>query len=397
MSGFTQGELAERIHKLQNMLCGKGIDLAILSQNTDIYYYTGSVQPLYLMVPASGEPVILARKAITRISEEVPQITLEAFSGTKDLVDIVGRHKLVGAKQIGFTLDTMPYASVARLLRIFPGTEIVDISWDLRMLRVSKSEAEIAIQKRAGEILARVPEEAIANFHPGMTELEMSAAIENYFRLNGHTSLVRSRREGVEMSGFGVLSAGINSLAGTKFEGICAGKGVSAAVPYGASFDPIAEDAPVVLDYAFNLDGYHVDQTRMFTWGQPSDKIMKAYDAMLRVQGSAVDALKPGVTWESVYRDAVSLAAEFGYAEVFMGIGTEQVRFIGHGVGLELDEPPFLAPKMSYPLEEGMVLAVEPKVALPGVGVVGIEDTYVIRRDGAERITTCPKDFIIVG
>ena len=105
--------------------------------------------------------------------------------------------------------------------------------------------------------------------------------------------------------------------------------------------------------------------------------------------------MKPGAVWENIYNLAVEMASEAGFADTFMGSGTERVRFVGHGVGLELDEPPYLAFGMKYELQEGMVIAVEPKVALPGIGIVGIEDTVVVRESGVEPMTFASKDFIV--
>jgi Xaa-Pro aminopeptidase len=117
---------------------------------------------------------------------------------------------------------------------------------------------------------------------------------------------------------------------------------------------------------------------------------------MLKVEEAAFSDLQPGRPWSTVYETALQMAVTLGYEAEFMGLGAEKVRFIGHGVGLELDEPPFLAPKMNFPLETGMVVAIEPKVSLAGIGVIGVEDTVVIRENRIDIITTCPKDFIII-
>ncbi len=390
-----QTEIAERIKKIQQHLTHNKIDLAILSQNADIYYYTGSIQPLYVLVPASGEPLMLARKAIQRILDEAPHFELVTFNNTKDLAEIVRRHGWTSFGRIGMVLDAIPYASAVRLQRLFEKSELVDISWDVRTARMIKSKTEVEIQARAGQIMARIPEIICDGFRPGMTELQLSAVIEKYFRLNGHGAIVRCRWKEMEMGGFGVCAGGQNTLSNTKFDSVCVGHGLSAAIPCGAGCDPIGKGTPVVIDYAFVLDGYHVDQTRMFCWGQPSKKITDAYQAMVKIEQTIIDLLTPGRDWEEVYSAAVKLAAELGYSNEFMGLGTEKVKFVGHGVGLELDEPPFLAPKMKDSLAEGMVLAVEPKVALQGIGVVGIEDTLLIGAAGAKHLTTCPNDLII--
>lgn len=394
MPVFTLTEYRERINRLQEVLRSKEIDLAIINQNSDLYYYTGSVQPLYLVLSPHEAGVVLARKAIQRIQGEVVHLQVEAFNNSKDLLAILSRRGWNQAKRIGFALDQISYASVQRWRQLIPGAEVADLSWELRSLRLVKSEAEIRIQAKAGEIMAGLPEVVKSGFRPGMSELELSAVIEKYLREMGHTGLVRCRREGIEM-GLGVCSAGLNSLTGTKFDGVCAGIGTSAAVSFGAGWEPIPRGAPVTLDYAFNLDGYHVDQTRMFCWGEPAAEVVAAYQRMIAIEESILEVLKPGAAWEEAYRKAEQLAAEYGYSAEFMGLGAEKVRFVGHGIGLELDEPPFIAPKMEQLLEENMVIAIEPKVALAGVGVVGIEDTVVVKQNGPELLTPCSKDMIV--
>lgn len=395
MAEFTRTEYMMRISKLQDILIEKNIQLAILNRNTDLYYYTGSILPLYLMVPADGEPFMLSRKALQRIQEEVPHVKLKAFNTTHDLKLMVAGHGISQIKRIGFTLDSTAYATVSRWQQLFGEVEILDLSWEIRLLRMVKSQAEIAVLAKAGKIMEEMPRLLKNTFKPGITELELSAAIENFLRIHGHGALVRCRAEGVEMI-YGVCSGGVNALAGNKFSGVCAGTGITTAVPYGAGNTTIYKGEPVVLDYAFNLEGYHLDQTRMFSWGEPSEQITKAYRAMIQVEQAVMEDLKPGRLWCEIYFNAIKLAAELGYEKEFMGLGAEKVRFIGHGVGLELDEPPFLAPKMDYRLNEGMVIAIEPKVALSDIGVVGIEDTVVVRAEQPEFLTTVSREFFIL-
>lgn len=396
MGDFAPEEFSERLQRLQSLLAGEGADLALVTENADLYYFTGSVQPAYLAVPAAGAPVLLARKALARIAEEAGALALEAFTGTRDLQAALQRHGLAGARRLGLTLDTLSYASVLRLQRLFPGAEPVDLSWGIRMLRAVHSPAEIALQARAGAVMGGIPDLLRAAFRPGMTELELSAEIERYLRRHEHGALLRVRREGGELAASGACTAGANALAGSKFDSVCVGKGLSPAVPYGATADTIAPGAPVMIDFGMNLRGYTVDQTRMFSWGAPAAEVTAAYEAMVQIEQAALAGLVPGRPWQALYGEAVALAARLGYAESFMGLGPEKVRFLGHGVGLELDEPPFLAPGMEFPLAEGMVVAVEPKVALPGVGVVGIEDTVVVRAGSPEVLTTAGREWITV-
>ena len=350
-----------------------------------------------MVIPAAGDAFALARKGMTRIRSEIQHIDVAAFTSGKDLSEIFGNRGLSNSRRVGLTLDRLSYLSAMRLMKIFSLGVPEDISWDVRMLRAVKSESEIALQKKAAQIMAKVPQIVRQALVDGITELELSAVLESYFRLNGHSVIVPSRREGVDALAFGACSSGKNSLAGTKFEGVCAGIGLSSGTPYGASTDVIKKGTPIIIDFAFNFDGYIIDQTRMASIGAPDFEVLRAYDTMLEIESAIFDAMKPATMWEDIYNLAVDMANEAGYADIFMGSGTEQVKFVGHGVGLELDEPPFIASGMKYELRTGMVVAVEPKVALPGIGIVGIEDTVVVLESGVEAITVAPKEFIVAG
>lgn len=391
---FSTIEFEQRINRLCSILKEKDIDAAVLNQSTDLFYYTGSVLPLYCVISSAGDTFILARKSSARIENEVPHITFEFFNGSKDLQNIWNSHSLQNVKTLGFNLDETSYSVVNRMKQLTNNAQIADISWELRCLRMVKSEDEIAIQQRAGTIIARITDVIHDKFIPGMTELELSAHIEHFLRANGNGVIV-SKQEGLVLAP-GVCSAGLNTLAGNKFDGICSGAGISPALPFGASLDVIPSKTPILFDFGFVLDGYHVDMTRMASHDEPAQAVIEAYKAMLEIEKVCVAALIPGASWESVYQIAVNLSDKFGFTDEFMGIGREKVRFVGHGVGLQLDEPPFFAPKMHQTIEENMVVAIEPKVSLPGIGVVGIENTYLIRKSGALLITPAEHEFIIL-
>ena len=226
-----------------------------------------------------------------------------------------------------------------------------------------------------------------------MTELELSAHLEFYFRtqeLGGNTS----RQIGVDF-GYGIASSGLNSLTSSRFDGICSGLGLNPAFPFGGNRSAIQKGDPVVLDYGVTYFGYHIDQTRMFSYGKPHPKALDAYQAMVEIEEAVIAGMKPGKPWKACYEEALELAKKLGYEENFMGTGLDQVRFVGHGVGLELDEPPYIAAKMDSLLETGMTIAIEPKVALPGIGVVGIEDTVLMTETGTEMMTKAEREFSV--
>ncbi|MBN1523999.1 MAG: aminopeptidase P family protein [Spirochaetales bacterium] len=391
-ANFTEQEFRERLGKLRAVLKERQIDLAVLNAAVDLFYYTGSVLPLYLVVPLKKDPFLLARKASGQIRLQVFHIPLEEFSNSRDLTRIFASPGGT-PEHIGFNFEASSFATVTRIMGFFDGGKPVDISMDLKYLRMCKSNAEISIQAEAGKIIAGFPGIAKKNFQPGMSELELSLKLEEYFRLHGN-EVINTKQEGLPIA-YGVCSAGKNSLTGSKFDGICSGRGVSLSMPFGASRDIIEENVPVIMDYAFILNGYHMDMTRMASRGTVSNEVLSAYHAMCEIEDAIIKNLFPGTPWQEIYELSENYAADLGFADIFMGTGSEKVRFVGHGVGLQLDEPPYLAPKNEQLLQANMTIAVEPKVAIPGVGVVGIEDTFLVTDSGARCLTECSREWMV--
>jgi Xaa-Pro aminopeptidase len=393
MTLFPADEFLARIGTLQKYLKEQRIDAAVFNHPTDLLYYAGSAIPLYCVVPAEGPAFLLARKGSLRITGESSH-ELEMFANSRDLSAIMTRHGLGRSVRTGFALDVSSYASVERISKVMGSPAVADISGAVRALRMVKSAAEIEVMRKAGSIAARIPEIVREQYHEGITELELSAHIEFYLRKNGGGTIY-SRQEGLLLTP-GVLAAGVRSLSPNKFDGICAGTGVSPALPFGGSDEVIPANTPVICDYGFVLNGYHVDITRMFSIGEPPAEALKAHEAMCAVQNRIFAAMKPGVSCEDLWALAERAAEELGFGGQFMGVGSEKVRFVGHGLGVFLDEPPFVAPKMKDRLEADMVLAIEPKVSLPGIGVVGIENTVRVTEKGIELLTACSDEFYIL-
>jgi Xaa-Pro aminopeptidase len=154
---------------------------------------------------------------------------------------------------------------------------------------------------------------------------------------------------------------------------------------------------PVLLDWTGVFDGYVVDMTRIAVIGDLAPELERAFEVALSIQGEVAGALRPGATGEELWERARALAEEAGLADRFMGPRGDQARFVGHGVGLELDELPVLAPGHEDPLVENQVVAIEPKFVFPGEGAVGIENTWLVTRRGGEKLTgSLPDDLLRV-
>jgi Xaa-Pro aminopeptidase len=229
----------------------------------------------------------------------------------------------------------------------------------------------------------------------GITEIELAGKIEAVARAAGHQGLARFRLWNNEMF-YGHLMAGKSAVQPSYLSSPTGGPGLSPAFSQGSGRHKIQRGEPVLFDYVFVSEGYMVDQTRIFSIGKLPDKLMRAHDAMLEIQTAVAHAARPGVTGGEIFHLASEMAARFGYAENFGGLGKDRITFVGHGVGLELDEYPFLAKGHAMPFEAGMVIAVEPKVTFARLGTVGIENTFVVTEGGARRITRGKDDIVIV-
>ncbi len=228
-----------------------------------------------------------------------------------------------------------------------------------------------------------------------MTELELAAEVEAEARRHGHQGIIRTRRFNLDCF-YGHLLSGESGAVPSFLDAPTGGTGLSAAFGNGPGTRQIQPHEPIMLDYVGALDGYHSDQTRMFSLGALPEDLVKGYQACLVILEEVMIALRPGVKASDVFARAAILAEQLGCAERFMNTGAAQVSFVGHGVGVELDEIPYLAAGSNLTIEAGMTLAVEPKIVFPGRGIVGVEDTILVTTSNPECLTFTPRELVIL-
>lgn len=386
MPSAPHDELARRIGALQHHLVSNQLDAALIAQNIDLFYFTGSMQSGMLIVPAAGQAIYAVRRVLERARRDSPLEQIVPFEHFRDLPALVRSAAGGSARRMGLELDVVPVLIRDRIAAVFPNAEWADVSPAIRILRSVKSPFELEKIRAAARLAAQMLETAVGTLREGMTELELAGRIEAAARRGGHQGLVHMRGWNQEVF-FGTLASG-EAGALQSFPDIpLAGEGPSAASPIGAGRRRIVAGEPVILDYVAALDGYLCDQTRTLAIGALPEKLARAHDAAVAILTDTAAAIRPGVTPQALYRRARERAEALGYAETFMGHGSLQARYIGHGVGLELDEWPVLAEGWPQPLAPGQVFCVEPKIVFPGEGAVGIEDQFVVTADGAERLT----------
>ena len=381
-------EAEGRIGRLQAALRKQALDAALVVQNADLYYFSGSVQQAQLYVPAEGEATLFVRRTVERAIAESP-LAVVPLPGIKHLPALVIERYGALPARVGLELDVLPVNAFRRYEKLLPAAAFADISPAIVALRAVKSAFEIELIGAAAAVADTVCGRIPQILRAGLTEAEFAGKVEAEARALGHQGIIRMRAFNGEMF-YGQLLTGVSGTVPTGLDTPLGGTGLSPAVAQGVSFKRIARDEPVVFDFVPVVNGYTADFTRMFVVGKLAAELQRAFAVALHIEHEVAAMAKPGVVCRALYDAALAIAADEGLAAEFMGHGPGQVRFIGHGVGLELDELPVLSAN-DLALAEGMVFALEPKFVLPGLGAIGIENTFCVRSDGIVALTTSPE------
>jgi len=387
-------ELRSRQAGLQGALAAAGLDGALVVEKTDLFYYSGTSQQGYLYMPVAGEPLLMVFKDYERARAESLLADVIAVNGTSELAVSIGERYPVPAR-LGMELDVLPVNLFRQYEKIFSGAQIVDISLAIRLQRAVKSPHEVTKLRAAAEGSDRVAVKAKELIREGITEVALAGELEAYARSLGHQGLVRMRMFGNELY-WGHLLSGPAAADPSYLASPTGGPGVSAVIGQGASRKKISRNEPILLDYVFALDGYLSDHARIFSLGPLPDELVAAHAAMLDIQEAMKTACVPGAVTGDLYEMMVALAVKKGYGGNFMGATEKRIRFTGHGVGLELDEFPFIAKGQKLELAAGMVIAMEPKVIFPGRGVVGIENCLLVTEKGLETLGSYPDGITVL-
>ena len=280
----------------------------------------------------------------------------------------------------------LPANHYFRYQKILDGFNTVDVSPLIRRVRAVKSAYEVAQLREAAALGQSIFTYAAEIIREGMSEIELASSLEAFARARGHQGAVRMRGFNQELF-YGHIMAGESAAAPTFFDGPTGGSGLNPSLPQGAGLNRIRRHQPILIDFVSIVNGYMADQTRVFSMGSLPPELDHAFHTALQIKQALMEMGRPGISGSKLYQAAVDLARQAGLEEHFMGY-EEKVSFVGHGVGLELDELPVIARNVELPLEEGMVFALEPKFIFPDLGVAGIEDTFLVQPHGLESLTS---------
>jgi len=387
-------ELQRRVAALRNALGRAKLDAALIVQRADLFYFAGTGQDAHLLVPTEGEPCLMVRKSIERATVDS---TLERILEIKNLSELKQIIRSVSGghlRSIGMELDVLPVNNYRQYQRLFPEVEIRDASPLIREIRIIKSPYELDLIREAARINDAMFGYVRSVLRAGMTEMEFSGLIEAFVRARGHQGICRTRAFNQEIF-YGHIMSGISLAIPTCSLGPTGGVGPNPSYPQGAGMKVIGRNEPIQVDYLCVKNGYMVDQARTFFLEEVPKQFRKIHEIALRIQNTVAARGMPGMRADQLHQIAVRMADEAGLGSGFMGY-PDSVPFVGHGIGIEVDELPVLGKNSPHVLREGMVVALEPKFVIPWEGVAGIENTFVVTPTGLEKLTLFDDEIQVI-
>jgi Xaa-Pro aminopeptidase len=365
-------------------------NVAFIMNKLNVYYFTGTQQNGIFVVPKDGDAVFFVRRSFYRAEIESEFDGLVKIKSFRDIPPVLGE---VG-KSVHIEKEFVPLAHFERVNKYFGFESVNSCDLAISATRAVKTDYELGIIKQCGKLHEKVMRTFIPSvISGGMSEKELGSEILKYMLDNGHHAVSRIGMFNTELF-LGQICFGENSMYYNTFDGPGGLKGLSPAVPlFGNDERKLANNELVFVDIGCGIDGYHTDKTQVYAFGELPDVAYEYHERCVSILNETISRMKPGVIPSQIYEEVMSDVDE-DFQEFFMGSGDERVKFLGHGVGLVIDEYPVIAKGFDAPLEENMVMAVEPKRGLSGIGLVGLENTYHITKDGAVSLTGQDKDII---
>ncbi len=395
-------ELALRHSKCRALLarlCPQAGGIMVFNR-LSIYYLSGTFGKDMLWLPREGEPMLFARKGFERAQLESPLKNIFSFRSYRDITTLINDHGTGLPPVVAVEKNALTWGLAETFTKAFPGTEFIAGDAVLPQTRSRKTPWELNIIREATRrhnLAVRV--DFPANIHVGMSEKTLSRVLLNLCFDRGHSGHIRMAAHNEE-NYFGHVSVGTSGNYPTYFNGALGVQGQSPSAPFMGSDDILWEkNTLLAVDPGFVLNGYNSDITQTFFSGAAADipdTVKKAHQVCMDIESAVAAMLRPGAIPSALYNHALRMADEAGFAKEFMGAGTNQVPFLGHGLGLALDEWPVLANRFDEPLEASMTIAIEPKIGIPGYGMVGTENTYEVTEGAAVALTSGAKDIICV-
>ncbi|MDE5870118.1 MAG: Xaa-Pro peptidase family protein [Muribaculaceae bacterium] len=383
-----QSEFALRYKKVRSAMNSAQCDCILIASTTNILYLSGCVYRGYVLMLPDRDPLLFMVAP-----SKAPENQDKAINIRKPEM-IPGWMKENGIEipgNIGLEFDDLLYSDLERLKTLFPGSEVKNASRIMREARMVKTEYEIEKIREDGIHQARAYSQVPHCFKPDMTDVELQIEVERVLRLEGCLGYLRAAGSRMELN-LGSVISGDNADVASPYDFAMGGAGIDPSLPAGADGKTIKPGTTVMLDMNGGFNGYQSDMTRTWYYESVSELAVKAHECSRTILRELEKTARPGVKISSLYDRAVEIAKETGLEDYFMGHNSK-AKFIGHGIGIELNEQPVVMGRNHQPLQKNMTIALEPKFVIPHVGAVGIENTYCVTDNGLENLTIFPEEL----
>lgn len=384
-----------RLKKFQERLLELEINAAVLILSRDIFYYTGTAQPCILVV-TQNDYFLIVRRALDFVLNET-WIDTSKILKNGSFKEVMLKLKELGINkgQLGLELDVIPAELFLKIMSIFSDFKPVSISEEIMMQRMKKDQEEIDLIRTACNIMKAGHQRVLEVLSEKMTELELSAEVEYAHRKAGHEGVLSMRNFDFYISR-GPLSSGENLFKVSGFANTITGTGLSPAVPAGPSLRKIKNGDLIIVDIPTCYHGYHCDETRTYVLGKASVEVTDLFKSLMEISDNVIASLKDGIKCSEIFGTAYSCARRLGVEDYFLGLAPRKGNFIGHGIGLDANEPPILFEKSDFVLRSNFVITIEIHLTHPEHGAVKLEDMVLIRENGCEILSVTERELFIV-
>ena len=390
-------ELQLRWKKIQEKMKAEQAAGCLISTNVNLLYVLGCIINGYAYLPAEGDVLVFIRRP-----EGIIEDNYFYINRLEQIVDILKEKNMFPFNSLPYEegqggvllveSGEMTHEDWLRVQKAFQPQEMRNATNILRQVRSIKTDFELELVKKSAELQSLAYTQIPALYRSGMTDQEFAIEIEHSARLLGNMGIFRIFGQSMEIF-MGSVLAGDNAAAPSPYDFALGGAGMSNVLPIGCNGKPLQNGTSVIIDVNGNYTGYISDLTRTFSIGKLPEKAYYAHQVAIEIQQRLAEMGKPGAVCETLYLEALKIAEQHGLSNCFMG-ATQKAKFVGHGIGLVINEMPVLANRAKDILQENMAIAIEPKFIIKGVGAVGVEDSFIVRHNGMERITTAPQEII---
>lgn len=380
-------DLKIRWKKVQQKMHDTGADACLIASNVNLYYMTGMIIIGYVYLPAEGEPLYFVRRPVGLTDNKAVYIRKP-----EDIPAILQEKGLSLPHHILLEADQLTYNEYLRLESVFQPAKTGNATEILRKARMIKTPWEISQFRISATKHTQAYSKVKECYSPGISDIEFQSNIEKVMRSLGSIGLFRAFGSNMDIY-MGSILTGENAESPSPFDFALGGAGTHPSLPIGADGSILKKGTSVMVDMAGNYTAYITDMTRTFSMGKLPEIAYQAHQVSIDILNRIVGESHLGTSCARLYDLSLQISEEAGLSKYFMGT-KQQAKFVGHGVGIEINELPVLTGRSKDVLEEGMVIAIEPKFVLPEIGAVGIENTYLMTSSGLEKLTQFEENII---